>query len=115
MKRSLSNSEILLILLSLVTGIIHVWVGYLSLSNTLILAGIGFLVGLYLFVVMEKFRTVIVSLSIPYTLSQIYFAYQSYGFNPTQLVIIDKIIQLALILTAIYYLSRNSIEFMNAR
>lgn len=97
--------EIALILLALGTGIIHLYVGYQASYMNLVVAGLGFR-GVALFTV-EKIRKYTVAAAIPFTAVQFALAYRSYGLNPISTVLIDKIIQSALIILCAFYLYRN--------
>lgn len=105
-KSNFNTVEIALILLALGTGIIHLYVGYQASYMNLVVAGLGFLGGVALFTV-EKIRKYTVAAAIPFTAVQFALAYRSYGLNPTSTVIIDKIIQSALIILCAFYLYRN--------
>jgi hypothetical protein len=99
----LNRRELSLAGLSLITGIIHIYVGYTSGFDTLTLAGLGFVGGTGIFL-SGYYRNLTVTASIPYTAIQFVFYYQSYGFNLGPLAAIDKTVQLLFIITGIIYL-----------
>lgn len=101
-----SKLEILLTALALATGIIHLYVGIQANYTNLTVAGLGFLGGVALFSI-ERIRKHTVAAAIPFTAVQLFLAYRTYGLNPTNTVIIDKIIQSALVALSITYLYRN--------
>lgn len=100
---NLDNTEIFLIAGSIITGIIHLYVGYTADSRMLVLAGLGFLGGTALFT-KDFFRNLVVLASIPYTGSQFVFYYLYYGFNLGPLAAFDKIIQLLFLVAGTIYL-----------
>ena len=111
---SLDKKEYGLVTAALVSGIIHVYVGYSSLSIELTLAGLGFLGGIGLFLC-EKRKNLIVAVSIPYTAAQVILYYQIYGLSFGPLGAIDKVTQVLFIALGIYYLRKNSqmLKFKN--
>lgn len=103
---SMDKKELLLLTAAIATGIIHFYVGYSSNSSLLTLAGLGFIGGSGLFL-SGKFRNIIVGASVPYTGVQFPLYYLYYGFSLGPLAGIDKLIQLAFIITGILYLRDN--------
>ncbi len=100
----LENLELVLLTGALVSGIIHLYVGYDQAFMTLSLAGAGFIGGSMIFL-SGYFKNLTVIASIPYTLAQFYFYYQTYGFSFGLLAGIDKVVQAVFVLTGTYYLS----------
>ncbi len=101
----LTQKESFLTFTALITGLIHIYVGYSTSYHTLALAGLGFLGGLAIFLT-GKFRNLVVAAAIPYTAVQFVFYYQSYGFSFTPVAAIDKLVQSAFILVGLLYLIR---------
>ena len=102
-KLDLDSKELFLIAGSVITGLIHLYVGYTADSRMLILAGLGFLGGTALFM-KDLYRNLIVLASIPYTGSQFVFYYLYYGLNLGPLAAFDKIVQLLFIVAGTVYL-----------
>lgn len=99
-----NRKELVLAALSLITGIIHLYVGYSAGFDTLMLAGLGFIGGTGIFL-SGYYRNAVVTSSIPYTAVQFLFYYQSYGFNLGPLAAIDKSVQLLFIILGAIYLN----------
>lgn len=104
--KSLGGKDYLMISAAIITGLIHLYVGYTSDFNTLILAGLGFVAGTALFLT-KKFQNIVVAVAVPYTAVQFLFYYQSYGFNLGPLAAVDKIVQLVFIVVALLFLFDN--------
>lgn len=104
----LEGIEYALLGLVLVTGLIHLYVGATSDFMLLTLAGLGFFGGAVLFL-LECRRDFLAAAVIPYTLLQFWEYYQFYGFTGGTLAVLDKAVQTALVLLAVYYVadSRN--------
>lgn len=102
---NLDRKELLLTVLSLITGLIHVYVGYTSGFDTLTLAGLGFFGGTLIFLG-NYFRNLVVTASIPYTAIQFVFYYRTYGLEFGPLAAVDKAVQALFIVLGIYYLSK---------
>jgi hypothetical protein len=100
----LDNLELVLLTGALISGIIHLYVGYEQAFTTLMLAGAGFIGGSVIFLT-GYFRNLTVIASIPYTLAQFYFYYQTYGFSFGPLAAVDKVVQGIFVLTGVYYLA----------
>ena len=101
---NLGKVEIVLLTGALISGTIHLYVGYDQAFTTLMLAGAGFIGGSVIFL-SGYFRNLTVTASIPYTLAQFYFYYQTYGFSGGALAAVDKVVQLLFVLTGFYYLA----------
>lgn len=106
----LDRLEIFLSILVFTTGVLHLYQGLRVDYFQLTLAGIGFLGGLALF--MYGFRRKDLALMVmPFTGYQIYMYYIIYRFNFSDLALIDKTVQVLILVFATVYLMRE--EYLN--
>jgi hypothetical protein len=109
LKERVGKIEVLLLSCAAITGVIHLYIGLTQSYHTLSWAGAGFLGGAVIFL-SGYFRNLVVAASIPYTLVQFVFYYQSYGLNFWPLAAFDKIVQVVFVVSGVFYLSRKYTE-----
>ena len=98
--------DYILIIGSIISGVIHLYEGFISGFTLLVLAGIGFS-GFVVLYSADFYRKLIAAGLIPFVVAQFFFYYRFYGFSFGPIAVFDKLVQLVLVLAAVFYLYRD--------
>lgn len=94
--QSLTPLHLFGLLLAAITGAIHLWIGVDSRSLALVIAGVGFAVGIVA-VAANIRRESVVKLGIPFTATQTVYYLATHFDHLTLVSVTDKVVQLGLI------------------
>ena len=98
--------DYLLVGAAAVSGLIHLYEGFVSGFMLLVFAGAGFFGGIVVYTI-DLYRNFLVLASIPFTLVQFVMYYRFYGFSLGPLGALDKVVQLVFVLAGVFYLYLN--------
>lgn len=101
MTHSLTRTQQLALALAVITGILHLYAGYIEARIPVALAGLGFLAAAILYTTGHR-RRLLTIIGIPYTAIQIPLWYLANAGTFTLLGYTDKAVQVALIVVLAY-------------